>query len=248
MKSAEQRIDDEQRFHNEIFESGKREEVGKYYSINHAILADFDKKIFSSPSGGKVLEYGCGMGDKLFTLAKKGYDCHGIDISDFAISELSKKASDDDLSIDYRVMNAEDLSYGNDFFDTIYGSGILHHLDLEKSYSTISEKLSPNGKAIFNEPLGHNPIINGFRNKTPELRTEDEHPLMMKDLELAKKYFGKVEIKYYYLSTLALPLIFKKSPKSLVSMTDALDRFLFLFPFLKKQAWLILLELSDPKL
>lgn len=38
----------------------------------------------------------------------------------------------------------------------------------------------------FSEPLGHNPIINWYRNRTPEMRTEDEHPLLIKDIEFAK--------------------------------------------------------------
>lgn len=42
---------------------------------------------------------------------------------------------------------------------------------------------------MFFEPLGHNLLINLYRRLTPELRTEDEHPLVACDLERLVNYF-----------------------------------------------------------
>lgn len=252
MKTVEKRLEDEQKFHNEIFESNKRtEEVGRFYAITDKIHRDYEAEIFDHPNGKVVLEYGCGMakGNRVVRLAKQGADVHGIDISDYAINHLSEEAKTQGLSIDYRVMNAEEMTYPDDMFDTIYGSGILHHLDLDKAYSSIADKLKPTGKAVFIEPLGHNPLINGFRNKTPDIRTEDEHPLMKDDFKLATTYFRKIDIKYYYLSTLAAPLIFgKKPPKSLVSFFDGVDKLIFsVLPFMRKYAWQVLVVFSEPR-
>ena len=252
MKTVEKRLEDEQKFHNEIFESDKRtEEVGRFYAITDKIHRDYEAAIFDEPKGKVVLEYGCGMakGNRVVRLAKSGAEVHGIDISDYAINHLSEKARAQDLTIDYRVMNAEEMTYPDDTFDTIYGSGILHHLDLDRAFGSIADKLKPEGKAVFIEPLGHNPLINGFRNKTPDIRTEDEHPLMMDDFKLAGTYFKQVDIKYYYLTTLAVPLVFKKNPpKFLVSFFDGLDRIIFtLLPFMRKYAWQVLVEFSKPR-
>ena len=247
MKSIEQRLKDEQNFHDEIFESGARESVGKFYAINEIIENDYYAKVFQHIDGDNILEYGCGMGDKLFQLSEKGAKCYGIDISEYAIKTLSEKAIERGLEINYQVMNAEDLQFETGHFDLVYGSGILHHLDLKKSFSTIANVLDENGSALFIEPLGHNFLINRFRNKTPALRTEDEHPLMMEDLKMAKRYFHVVKVKHYFLSTLALPLLFKKPPKFLISITNTFDRFLFLFPFIRKQSWQVIMELKKPK-
>lgn len=252
MKTIEKRLEDEQKFHNEIFESDKRsEEVGRFYAITDRIHKDYEKAIFDEPDGKVVLEYGCGMakGNRVVRLAKKGAEVHGIDISDFAIAHLTKEAQEQQLDIDYRVMNAEAMTYANNTFDTIYGSGILHHLDLNRAFKSIADKLKPSGKAVFIEPLGHNPIINGFRDKTPDIRTEDEHPLLMKDFKLAHHYFNKVAIKYYYLSTLAVPLVFGKNPPKLaVRMCDGIDRAIFgIFPFMRKYAWQVLVTFSEPR-
>jgi len=251
MKTVEKRLEDEQKFHNEIFETNKRTgEVGRFYAINDAIHQAYEGFIFEKPKGKIFLEYGCGMakGGRLTKLVKLGATGHGIDISDYAIDFLNKEAKEEGLAIDYQVMNAEAMTFKNNYFDVIYGTGILHHLDLEKSFESIGEKLKKEGTAIFIEPLGHNPLINGFRNKTPDIRTEDEHPLLMPDFKLAKKYFNKVDVQYFYLTTLGVPILFKKSqPKFLINFCNRLDRVLFtLLPFLRKHAWQVVVKFSDP--
>ena len=251
MKTVEQRLEDEQKFHNEIFETQKRTaEVGRFYKINGAIHKAYESFIFKDPEGKVYLEYGCGMdkGGRSVRLAKKGAKVHGIDISDYAIDFLTKEAEEEGLDIDYQVMNAEAMTFEDDYFDIVYGTGILHHLDLDKAYSSIAEKLKDEGTAIFIEPLGHNPLINGFRNKTPDIRTEDEHPLLMSDFELAKTYFKKVDVQYFYLTTLGVPLLFKKNPPQiLIKFFNGVDKVLFtLLPFLRKQAWQVVVKFSKP--
>lgn len=250
-KSVKKRLEDEQKFHNAIFETEKRTaEVGRFYKINDAIHQVYEEYIFKNPRGKVFLEYGCGMakGGRSMRLAKQGAKVHGIDISDYAINFLLKEAEEEGLDIDYQVMNAENMTFDNNYFDVIYGTGILHHLDLDKAFASIAKKLKTGGTAIFIEPLGHNPIINGFRNKTPDIRTEDEHPLLMPDFKLAKKYFQQVDIQYFYLTTLAVPLVFKKNPpRFLVNFFNSVDRGIFsLLPFMRKQAWQIVVKFSNP--
>ncbi len=249
MKSTSQRLKDEQDFHNTIFESHERKKVKNYYAINTAIRRDFEATIVENSRGKTILEYGCGIGDMLFNLARGGAVVHGIDISNYAIEKLASQARREELSIDYQVMNAEDMTFRDHSFDLIYGTGILHHLDLNKALASLSKKLKADGTAVFIEPLGHNPIINRFRDKTPELRTEDEHPLLMSDFEIAKQYFDKVTVDHYYLSSLALPVLFKRGiPNGLIRFFDGVDRMLFsVLPFTRKYSWQVLIRLAEPK-
>jgi SAM-dependent methyltransferase len=251
-KTIEQRLEDEQKFHNEIFETDQRtEKVGRFYAINDAIHAAYEGFIFDNPKDKVFLEYGCGMakGGRSVRLAKRGAKVHGIDISDYAIEFLSKEAQEEGLEIDYQVMNAEDMTFDDDYFDVIYGTGILHHLNLDNSYGNLAQKLKQEGTAIFIEPLGHNPLINGFRNKTPDIRTDDEHPLLMRDFKLAKRYFKKVDVQYFYLTTLAVPILFKKNqPKFLIKFCNAIDKAIFfIMPFMRKHAWQVVVKFSAPK-
>lgn len=252
MKTVEKRLEDEQKFHNEIFESDKRtQEISRFYAINDAIHNVYEEVIFDYPQGKTYLEYGCGMakGGRLTRLAREGAVGHGIDISDYAIDFLNKEAEEEGLDIDYQVMNAEAMTFPDNYFDLIYGTGILHHLDLDKAFGSIADKLKDEGKAVFIEPLGHNPFINGFRNKTPDIRTEDEHPLLMRDFKLARNYFNRVEVRYFYLSTLIVPLLFKKNPPNfLITFFNGVDRILFnVLPFLRKHAWQVVVQFAEPK-
>jgi len=251
MKTVEKRLEDEQKFHNEIFETDKRtNEVRQFYAINDKIHNVYEDFIFEDPKDKVFLEYGCGMakGGRSVRLAKQGAKVHGIDISDYAIEFLRKEAEEEGLDIDYQVMNAEDMTFEDDYFDIIYGTGILHHLDLKSSFGNIAQKLRKDGTAIFIEPLGHNPIINGFRDKTPDIRTDDEHPLLMPDFKLAKNYFKKVDVQYFYLTTLGVPIIFKKKqPKFLINFCNAIDKGIFaLLPFMRKHAWQVVVKFSEP--
>lgn len=252
MKTVDQRLKDEQSFHNEVFETDKRhKEVGRFYSINESIHKAYENLIFRNPKGKVYLEYGCGMDkeSRAERLAKEGATVHGIDISDYAIDHLSKRAKEQGLSINYQVMNAEEMTYPDDSFDVIYGTGILHHLDLEKALESISKKLKKGGQAVFIEPLGHNLFINGYRNRTPDIRTDDEHPLLIKDFDLAKRFFNDLDVRYFYLTTLGLPVLFKdKSPKFLIRFFNAFDRTVFtLLPFMRKYAWQVVVKFNDPK-
>ena len=148
----------------------------------------------------------------------------------------------------FTVMNAEELKFENDFFDKIIGSSILHHLDLGKAIPEVSRVLKNSGKAVFIEPLGHNIMINLYRKLTPNFRTIDEHPFLMKDFNILKQNFKKVEIHYFHLTTLfAVP--FRKTLwfKSILRLFQSIDRFLFNFlPFLRKQAWQVVIIVSEP--
>src|SRR5690606_30601577 len=117
------------------------------------------------------------------------------------------------------------------------------------AYKEIVRCLKPGGKAVFIEPLGHNPIINLYRYLTPKLRTEDEHPLMLADIQRAHQYFGQVKVRYYHMLSIAA-VVFRKTFlfKPVLNVLDGIDAVLFaVFPFLKRYGWMSVIELSDPK-
>ena len=145
-------------------------------------------------------------------------------------------------------MNAEDLKFDDDYFDIVCGGAILHHLDLNKALSEITRVLKPDGKAIFVEPLGHNPLINLYRRFTPSLRTKDEHPLLMRDLKLMRDYFHQVDVRYFHLlSLLAVPFHKLSTFHSLLKITETIDKVVLQIPFLKRQAWQAVIMLYKPR-
>lgn len=248
-KKLQTRIDREKEYHNKAFSENVRHKTDKFYSIFTKIRRQYGKYILKNSHIKTYLEYGCGPGSYSFTIAEKGGKVTGIDISDWAINEANKEAKQNNLSLaNYKVMNAEALDFNKDTFDVVCGSGILHHLDLEKAYKELSRVLKPNGKGVFLEPLGHNPFINLYRKLTPTLRTVDEHPLKSKDIKTAQKYFKSVEIEYYYLFSIMASLFHKtKLFKGLLNFLFAIDSFLFKYcRFLRKYAWYSLIILEEP--
>ena len=192
------------------------------------------------------MEYGCGPGSYAFDLAERGAHVIGVDISPVAIELARKNASTRGLDIRFSVMNAESLDFPDGSFDIVCGTGILHHLDLARSLGEIRRVLKVGGRAVFVEPLGHNPIINWYRRRTPNLRSVDEHPLRMDDLALIGRHFDHMTVRMFHLTTLAaVPLRNSPGFPRIVSALDAIDRGLFrVLPPLRKHAWSCVIEVS----
>lgn len=236
-------------FHDKAFSEGTRDRAVKFYTAVSGSRDFYDDFLRAHCPSKDVLEYGCGPGFEALFIAKSAFSVTGIDISDTAISQASEMARREKIdNATFRTMDAEAMDFPDESFDLICGMGILHHLDLNKSLSEIARALRPGGKAIFIEPLGHNPIINLYRKITPDLRTEDEHPLLTKDLKLMRSYFNQIEPHYFHLhSMMAVP--FRKLPghSRLLKTLDAADRALFkLAPFARRYAWQVVIVLSQP--
>ena len=98
------------------------------------------------------------------------------------------------------------------------------------------------------EPLGHNPLINLYRRMTPNLRTVDEHPLMMRDITNAKTFFRRVMPKHFVLQSLAaVPFHGRKSFRKVLHTLEASDALMFrCLPFTKRYSWQVILTLEEP--
>jgi SAM-dependent methyltransferase len=141
-------------------------------------------------------------------------------------------------------MNAEQLNFPDSSFDLICGSGILHHLDLGKASSEIRRVLRPGGQVVLLEPLGHNPLINWYRRRTPDLRTVDEHPLRLKELETFTSGFAWVDLRFFHITSIGAALLVDRPGFSAaLKVADALDDLLFAIPPLKRLAWIVVLTL-----
>jgi ubiquinone/menaquinone biosynthesis C-methylase UbiE len=246
------RVQREKDFHDRRFSNPEIRDktVNRFYEITKSIHGDYKDFLFRNCKDSTVIEYGCGTHSHAFALAEREAQLvTAIDISPVAIeiAEATSRAKSVRGNLTFKIMNAEELEFDESSIDLIFGSGILHHLDIEKSLSSMVRVLHPSGKAIFIEPMGYNIFINLFRKLTPNIRSKDEHPLLHKDLVLFKKYFKNVEVKYFYLtSILASLLVGYPGFKIILDCLEYLDRLLFKIPLLRYQAWQVLISLSEP--
>ncbi len=245
------RIEREREFHNQEFADGERGKINRFYLVTRSSSQWYEDFLRRQANGKRVLEYGCGVNSYAFWLAQQGAQVVGVDIADMAIEQMRERSHQRPFPerVTFQRMNAEDLEFADNSFDIICGRAILHHLDLRKAISEIARTLRADGSAIFVEPLGHNPILNAYRRRTPGLRTPDEHPLVKSDLKLAEEYFGQVETHYFHLCSLAAaPLAGSKAFDGILRWLDGADRMLFkMLPFMRKHAWTIVLVLSQPR-
>lgn len=246
--NAPERIDRERQFHDREYQDQSRRRIWSFYTVARRCYEAYRSFLIRECSGKDVLEYGCGSGSVAPLLAPSAGRVTGIDLSAVAIDQARSAATAKGLDIDYRVMNAEAMSFDDESFDLICGSGILHHLDLRAAYGELARTLRPAGKAVFLEPLGHNPLINLYRRLTPGLRTADEHPLVLRDFALARRYFRRVDVRYYTLFPLALiPLRGSRLSRRILPICEALDDVAFaLLPFLRPLAWCSIVTLTEP--
>lgn len=247
----DERIDREKSFHDRRFggDTDPRGATGKYYSIMQQPRMLYRNLASANCVGGKLLEFGCATGDQSQWWMDAGAQVTGIDISSVAIDRANQRwvgTRYEDKS-QYFEMDAEALSFEAESFDVVVGNGIIHHLDLDECFSEIARVLKHDGLAVFMEPMGHNPFINLYRHFTPDMRTEDEHPLKVQDIKLASKYFRSVTSTPFHLFTiLAVPFRNTSIFSPLLKILYAVDRSIFKIPILRRQAWFTVLELKGP--
>jgi len=229
----------EREFHNATFSANTRESLSSAYRVTERAMARYHDRILEGARGATVLEYGCGPGTYSFQLAKVAKRVIGIDISEVAIAQARQRAAAAGVTnTEFHVMDAEALTFPEATFDLVVGRAILHHLDLRRSFTTIRSVLRPGCHAVFLEPLGHNPALRIYRWLTPSMRTVDEHPLLMRDVKLAREYFDEVDIQPFVLTSLAaIPLAKTKAFGGVAKLFERLDDQLLSIPLLQRYAW-----------
>ena len=252
MATDERRQDRERRFHDERFAEGREEprsEAGRFYSVVERSQDAYERIVSDRGQGADCLEYGCSFGRDTMRLAESARSSVGIDISGVVIERARRAAAEAGSPARFEVAEAETLPFGDASFDLAYGSSVLHHLELRPAIAEMERVLRDDGSGVFYEPLGHNPLINWYRNRTPEMRTPDEHPLVRPDFDLFREFFQSVEVRFFHLAALAaVPLAGRPGFRSALGVLDRIDDALLrLVPPLRYQAWVCIVLLDRPK-
>ena len=122
--------------------------------------------------GVRALELGCGTGIFLEKVAARGASITGIDLSADLLARCAVRMKGA-AGVSLVRGNAEKMPFPDASFDAVYGSSILHHLDLEAALTEVARVLRPGGRMAFAEPNILNPQV-----------------VVMFKFGLTKKYFG----------------------------------------------------------
>lgn len=201
--------------------------------------------------GRVVLELGCGSGDNTVRLAQRGALVHATDISGGMVAETRRRAELAGCGgqVFAQQMSAEQLAFASGAFDLVFGHSVLHHTDLSLTRREVARVLRPGGRAVFLEPLAHNPVLNTFRHLTPGRRTPTERPMSLGDLAFFSEPFASLRWGAFYLVALGafalLPLGSRRLFRAALAAGDAADRALLRrWPGLGRYAWVAVLEVT----
>ncbi|OHB97746.1 MAG: hypothetical protein A2W74_10070 [Planctomycetes bacterium RIFCSPLOWO2_12_38_17] len=220
---------------------------------------------FGDIAGKALLDLGCGAGETSVYFALKGAKVTAVDISAEMLKITEKLSNQYGVNVITIRSVVEKLEFPNSSFDYVFGNGVLHHVQLNQSIKEIKRVLKPNGKAIFVEPLNHNPLIHVYRILAKNVRTPTEHPFEFKDFKLVKKHFGRVTHREFWLFSLLIFVIFlckgahpsrerywkkiivegEKYKKSYTFLKKIDDFILKLFPFLGRFCWNTVIVLEN---
>ncbi len=161
--------------------------------------------------GRSVLEVGCGHGELTAWLARQGAVLTTRDLSPGMVDVARRLARSLGLEerIRFDVGPGESLPYPEGAFDVVFGHDVLHHMDLRAARDEVRRVLRPGGLAVFAEPLGHNPVLRYFRDRSRGTRTPDERPLLFPDFRLLGEGFRSLRHREFHLCTMALFLWFR---------------------------------------
>jgi 2-polyprenyl-3-methyl-5-hydroxy-6-metoxy-1,4-benzoquinol methylase len=269
--TEQERFDNEEEFHDNWALS---EDVANIdvMNINESITAPEMRHITKSLgdiTNKKLLDLGCGLGEASVYFAIKGANVTATDISGKMLELTKDLGKRYNVDITTHKSTAEELLLGNKKkFDIIYAGNLFHHIQIDEVMPRLTAILKDDGRLVSWDPIAYNPIINVYRRMAMKVRTVDEHPLKVKDIRNFNNYFGKVELKYFWFSTLTIFIIMAlvqfRNPnkvrywKKVVEEGNkwapiykplaALDRLLLtIFPPFKYLCWNVVVIASQPK-
>lgn len=155
--------------------------------------------------GKRLLDIGAGLGESSVYFALQGARVTTVDISAGMVELAVKLGQKHGVELDGIVSVAENLNVPSAAYDIVYIANTIHHVqDRAALFEQISRALKPGGRFFSCDPLAYNPLINIYRRMATEVRTPDESPLRIADIELARKYFRNVGHREFWISSLLL--------------------------------------------
>ncbi|NQV88551.1 MAG: class I SAM-dependent methyltransferase [Parcubacteria group bacterium] len=227
--------------------------MNPFLATPYVYAEDFIKENYQ---GKKVLDFGCGYGFFSIFPAKNGAKVIGIDISSESLKICNARSKMYGVSenIEFIKGDCESLPFESESFDLILSYGTMSCLNINNAYREMSRVLKPGGKVLIVDTLGYNPILNLNRwlKFKKGIRTKHtlEHILKIKDINLAKQYFGKTEeIKYFDITTVFLAFFTENRRRWLwlFKVLLKIDKIILSLPFVKYLAFKVVFVLSGPK-
>jgi SAM-dependent methyltransferase len=152
----------------ELFDNYSRKYDQESYTSGTAGECDFIEQEIGFDRSVRILDIGCGTGRHSIELARRGYRVTGIDLSKSMLTRAEEKAAAKGLQIDFRLMDARDMDFTEEFELVIMlceGAFPLMETD-EMNFQILQnarKALKKGGKFIFTTLNGLFPLFHSVK-------------------------------------------------------------------------------------
>lgn len=125
--------------------------------------------------GGRVLELGCGTGQKLIPIAADGHPCVGLELSPAMLAEARRKADDSGVEVEWARGDMREFDLDCTFDLVLIAANSLLHLhgpeELVACFRAVGRHLAPGGRLVFDV---FNPSVSMLAAADGVRRTRDD--------------------------------------------------------------------------
>jgi SAM-dependent methyltransferase len=180
------------------------DEAWKSVPMRHE-ARDLSLPVLGDLSGKRMLICSCGTGIEPVRAARSGADTYACDVSATAVENARRMAAFNGVVVNASVNDITALSFPDEFFDVLYGSSFLHHVDIDRAAPEMYRVLRPGGIAYFRENWDGNPLLRFLRRRLfgrpgefarrqwamfRRTGSSDEYPFSAAEFDTFRRAFG----------------------------------------------------------
>jgi len=156
--------------------------------------------------GKTVLDLGCGAGQNLLPLVKRGARAIGIDVSPDLIALARKRLAETSVEATLKVGSAYDTGLPDSSVDVIFCISLIHHLDIGQVCREMLRILSKGATVILQEPIRFSSVYSRLRGLLParDEISAYEHPLTLEEVARLSEFFDLEGTRYFRLPLVPL--------------------------------------------
>jgi SAM-dependent methyltransferase len=151
--------------------------------------------------GKTVLDLGCGTGENLLPLVKRGARVLGMDISPDLIALAERRLQDAGMQAELTVGSAYETGLPSASVDAIFCMSLIHHLDIALVCQEMRRILARDGFVVLKEPIRFSKTYAWLRDLLPSHGdvSDYEHPLTSAELAIVTERFRAAGTRYFRL-------------------------------------------------